>query len=45
MRQREQSLDINTYYKYNSVTAQKTAKNNRTKQYNKKNKFTSFKLI
>ena len=37
MRQREQSLDINTYYKYNAVTAQKTVKDEGQKESNEKN--------
>ena len=37
MRQREQSFDINTYYKYNAVTAQKTVKDEGQKESNEKN--------
>ena len=37
MRQREQSFDINTYYKYNAVTAQKIVKDEGQKESNEKN--------
>ena len=37
MRQREQAFDINTYYKYNIVTAQKTVKDEEHRKENYKN--------